>query len=134
MLSSAVYYLAAGMLAMQPAAADFVIYMGASNDFVPGAGPGGGVAAATNKSLFFNRIPGGCDDGAQVSVVSGLQDVSGDHSPGYVCDGCDTSVALEDQVPERYEMKDDGDIFEGGVHMSTLPNLLFLRETSSDDR
>lgn len=114
------YIIAAGLAALNPVAADFKVYVGASNDFAAGA-PGGAVNAQTPQAYFFNNPPD-CKDKGGVLQVNGNNDVS--KSGGFVCDDCDASKALKDQVPTRFEVHDDGaDIFANGgddVHFSTF--------------
>lgn len=114
---------AVGLLAIQPATAGFVIYLGKSNDVVPGEGTGGGgVNSSISKALFYNQKPKeGCDGTAQEMTINGYGDVTMGRG-GWVCDGCGVADNTDDDgndYPDRFEVNDeDGDVFEGGGHIS----------------
>lgn len=120
MLSSALSLAATALLAIQPAAAGFVVYIGSSNDGVPGEGTGGGgISSKTDIAIFFNEKPKGCDDPGQTMSVDGTQDLSNDNSNGYICDGCGQNEDLHEEYPYRFEVRDDqGDVFDGGLWFS----------------
>ena len=113
------FIIAASLAAVSPVAADFRVFVGASNDFAAGS-PGGAVNAQTPQAYFFNNPPS-CNDKGGVTQNPFYNDVSGNKG-GYACDGCDPKKALQDQVPTRFEVNDPGaDIFDNGgkdVHFS----------------
>lgn len=104
---------AAGLLAVQPAVADFLIFSGYSNSMPD--------QQQTNVNMFFNESPD-CDMGVNTPQMT--QDFYNDASNGGIaCDGCDRSKAPQDWEVTRFEINDtDGSYLagpDGAVHIST---------------
>ena len=118
--------IAATLLAVHPAAADFSIFASSENQFPD--------PALTVTSTFFNNPPS-CDDVVHsIGVTSGYENDAS--NGGFACDGCDISKAIPDWDITRFEINDDNDnIFLGPhekMHMSKQTHLRLSTSLTHD--